>query len=78
MEVETSKKVTSIGVLLFIIIFSKNALSWDDGITHKDLSEYAAESSVLNKDKGDYLRTLGFFRGLKEPIDPKWEIRRSC
>jgi len=60
------RKLTSIGVFLFILIFSKYALSWDDGVTHKDLSRYAAESSTLSKDKGDYLRNIGFNKGLNK------------
>ncbi|MFZ3137181.1 MAG: hypothetical protein WA126_07305 [Thermodesulfovibrionales bacterium] len=60
------RKLTSIGVFLFIIIFSKYALSWDDRVTHKDLSRYAAENSTLSKDKGDYLRNIGFNKGLNK------------
>jgi hypothetical protein len=67
------KKLFFISVTLiisFILNASKNALSWDDGVTHKDLSRYAAESSVLGKSKGDYLKNLGFEKGLNEEI--KW------
>lgn len=57
-------------ITFFSLIASRNALSWDNGVTHKDLSRYAAESSVLDKSKGDYLKNLGFEKGLKEEI--KW------
>ncbi len=60
------RKLTSIGVLLFILTFSEYALSWDNRVTHKDLSRYAAESSVLSKDKGDFLRNIGFNRGINK------------
>jgi hypothetical protein len=49
--------------ILFIslcFIFCGQILAWDDGVTHKDFSEYAAENSPLSKDKGDYLKNLGF------------------
>jgi hypothetical protein len=54
----------------FSIIICEYALSWDDGVTHKDLSEYAAYSSLLRKCKNetdlncDYLKNLGFNKGL--------------
>jgi hypothetical protein len=52
--------------ILFIIIFSIDVLSWDNGATHRDLSESAAKKSVLSDTKGDYLGTLGFTEGLSE------------
>ncbi len=66
-------KKTHISLILFILFyfaFNNIALSWDDGVTHKALSKFAAENSVLDKNKGDYLRNLGFEKGLEEYL--KW------
>ena len=49
-------------------VFCKNVLAWDDKVTHKDLSEYAAEISTLSKDKGDCLKNIGFNSALDEYI----------
>jgi hypothetical protein len=46
--------------------FEKDALSWDNEVTHKDLSSFAAENSVLSKAKDDYMRNCGFNKGLSE------------
>ena len=43
-------------------------LAWDNEVTHKALSEYATESSVLNVNNGNYLKNLGFKFGLKEEL----------
>lgn len=51
---------------LFTGIFCHDVFSWDNERTHKDLSEYAAENSVLDKSKGDYLKNLGFNNALDE------------
>jgi len=67
-----NKKIFIAIVLLIFFgsaLFSK-VLAWDDKVTHKDLSEYAAENSVLDKNKGDYLKNLGFNEGLNEEF--KW------
>lgn len=40
--------------------------AWNDKVTHKDLSEKAAEHSVLSLTKGDYLKKLGLEKGLGE------------
>ncbi len=65
-------KITFIYITLFALfsfVFNgNNAFSWDNKVTHRDLSEYAAVSSVLGKDKGDYLKNLGFDEGLKEEL----------
>ena len=65
-----NKEAFNIATLLFFIcfIFCKDSLAWDNEVTHKDLSEYATESSVLGNDKGDYLKNLGFVQGIKEQI----------
>ena len=64
-------KKTHISLTLFILfglVFNNIALSWDDKVTHKDLSTFAAENSVLSQAQGDYLITLGFNKGLDEPL----------
>jgi hypothetical protein len=58
-------------ILIFLVISSlsgliENALSWNEERTHRFLSEYAADNSALSVDKGNYLRYLGFNRGLDE------------
>jgi hypothetical protein len=68
------KKIVFINVSIFVLIgfiFRQDALSWNAEITHKHLSQYAGENSVLNKDKGDYLKNFGFDNGLKEKF--KWD-----
>lgn len=47
------------------LVLNKNASSWTEE-THANLSEYAGENSVLSKDKGDYLKNLGFDNDLDE------------
>jgi hypothetical protein len=54
--------------LIFSVVICNVAYSWNDDKTHKDLSRYAAQVSVLGADKGDYLQHLGFTKGLKEEI----------
>jgi len=70
------KKIT-IGIMLFILLgFTfNNALSWDDETTHKQLSEYAANNSVLGKTKGNYLKNLGYDDALDTIF--KWGIENS-
>lgn len=71
-------KKTHISLTLFILfgfVFNNIALSWDDSVTHKDLSEYAAGSSVLDKNKGDYLRNIGFVDALDTQV--KWGEEKS-
>lgn len=60
-----TRKLAIISLLVFIIN-SRNSeiFGWDNQITHKDLSQYAADNSVLSK--GDCLKRLGFNAGLSE------------
>ncbi|HDZ62034.1 MAG TPA: hypothetical protein ENH40_02675 [Nitrospirae bacterium] len=51
--------------ILFSLVFGKEALSWIEE-THMNLSKYSAESSVISEDKDDYLKNLGFDKGLGE------------
>ncbi len=58
-----------LGVALVIIcqiVFTEEALSWDNEITHRDISKIAAEGSALSKGTGDYLSKLGLDRALLE------------
>ncbi|MBW1911368.1 MAG: hypothetical protein JRJ11_17805 [Deltaproteobacteria bacterium] len=64
-------KIISVSISFFILIsvvFIGDASSWEGVPTHKDLTGYAAENSVLHKDKGDYLKNFGFEAGLEEPL----------
>ena len=66
-------------LFLFLIISSLtfllgNALSWNEELTHRFLSKYAADISVLSDSKGNYLRYLGFSRGLDEPL--RWNVTK--
>ena len=66
-EKNMNKKVF-VNVILFIfisLVFNKDVLSWTEE-THMNLSKYSAESSVISEDKDDYLKNLGFDKGLKE------------
>ena len=60
--------------VLISIVFNHNALSWTEKI-HKDLSGYAAESSALSKQKGDYLKNIGFDEGLMEEFE--WDVVKT-
>ncbi len=51
--------------LLLSVVFTDYAFPWAEA-THGYLSEYASESSVLNKNKDNYLKNLGFENGLEE------------
>lgn len=53
-------------IVLFGSVFCGNILAWDNDVTHKDLSKYAAENSVLSKGNGDYLENLGINNALDE------------
>jgi len=59
--------ITTIFCLLCIILSHEDCLSWGTN-THKILSQYAAENSILNQK--DFLKGLGFDNGLKH--DLKW------
>ncbi|MDO8281623.1 MAG: hypothetical protein Q7U10_03200 [Thermodesulfovibrionia bacterium] len=44
------KKMVHVGtsaIFFAIFIFYESALAWDNTVTHKDLSEYAADYSIL-------------------------------
>ena len=72
------KKIIFINVSILILIgfiFRQDALSWNAEITHRNLSKYAGENSVLNKDKGDYLKNFGFDNGLQEKF--KWDGNKT-
>jgi len=71
-------KKTSVSLILFMIfglVSNNNAISWDNDTTHMQLSEYAAKNSVLDKNKGDYLKSLGFGDALDTRV--KWGIEET-
>ncbi len=72
------KRLFVAGVLVFCLLallLRDYSIAWDDGVTHKDLSELAAEQSVLGSTMGNYLRTLGFQNGLEEWLQLQPKIR---
>jgi hypothetical protein len=56
--------------LLIFLCSQKAALSWDNEVTHRDISEIAAASSVLSENNGNYLKNIGFDNGLMQEL--KW------
>ena len=51
-------------LVLFFIYFPEGAvLAWDDKVTHRDLSEYAAKNSIISE-RPDSLEKLGFNGGI--------------
>lgn len=62
------KKILAYYMFLSILtlVFSTNGFSWDNEVTHKDLSKFAAENSVLDVSKGNYMKNLGYNFGLSE------------
>ncbi len=69
------KIVYSLIILLSVVVFYKESLSWNENITHRDLSEYAAKYSILGKTQGDRLKDIGFQDGLDENI--RWNKDQS-
>ena len=61
--------------VLFFLIMHGNSLSWDNEVTHKDLSEIAAQNSVLNAQTDNCLKNLGLNKGLKEVF--KWNKKQA-
>ena len=65
------KNIIFIGVIiasLFSLVLNENALAWDNEVTHRDISEIAANNSVLSTSKGNYLKNLGLANGLMQPL----------
>ncbi len=63
------KALIALGLSIsFAPVFCNNILTWHNQVTHKDLSEYAAENSKISKDKGDYLKNVRFNSVLDEFI----------
>ena len=46
-------------IILYTISAKTIVVAWDDEVTHKDISEFAALQSSLDSTKGDYLRQIG-------------------
>jgi hypothetical protein len=71
-------KKSFVGLTLFILLgfaLNNTALCWDNETTHMQLSEYAVDNSILDKDSGDYLRNLGFIDALGTRV--KWGEDKS-
>ncbi|MDA8238768.1 MAG: hypothetical protein M0Z67_00175 [Nitrospiraceae bacterium] len=52
-------------ILVFLSTAYANELfAWDNNVTHRDLSQYAAENSVVGLSKENYLKNLGCSAGL--------------
>ena len=66
-----NKHIVLILLILISFLHSTAAWPWDNTVTHKDLSEYAAQNSVLSKNIGAYLKNLGFNKDLFEEF--LWE-----
>ncbi|MFA5352806.1 MAG: hypothetical protein WC291_01120 [Thermodesulfovibrionales bacterium] len=67
------KRVFYLSLTLFVALTSiicHNAFPWDNEVTHRDLSGFAADFSVLSLSKGNYLSKIGFKEGLSEFL--KW------
>jgi hypothetical protein len=67
---------TSLILFTFFSLLQSGALfAWDNVVTHKGLSEYAAETSILSANNGDYLKNLGFNLGLEEVFT--WGVNKQ-
>ncbi len=55
---------------LFFLTYILQTLvfSWNEDITHRDLSQSAAANSVLSRSKGDYMKNLGLEKGLNQKV----------
>lgn len=58
------KHAAKLLVLAMFILVETGAFAWNEEVTHKDLSRVAAENSSLSKTNGDYLKYIGFSKGL--------------
>jgi len=67
--------IANLLIILHIFSYTHDVFAWNDKVTHADISEYAAQSSVLDKSKGDYLSNLGFTGGLDETF--KWKSEKT-
>jgi hypothetical protein len=64
-------------MLLTVIITAsyETAYSWDDNVTHYNITRYAAGYSTLDVTKGDALKAIGFRDGLNELLT--WRNRET-
>ena len=67
--------IANLLIILHIFCYTQDVFAWNDKVTHADMSEYAAQNSVLDKSKGDYLSNLGFNGGLDETF--KWSSEKT-
>ena len=62
-------------LVLFIFTIYESVLAWDNKVTHRDLSKYASDSSILRscnnaQDQNcDYLKNLGLDKGLIDILE---------
>jgi len=68
------KKITLL-LFAFLGFYSANSWAWNAEKTHKDLSEKAAEYSVLSLTGGDYLKNFGFSKNIEEPLSLNGESK---
>lgn len=59
-------RLRNIGAIFIICLFPVVAFTWDDKVTHKDLSEIAANKSVLGT--SEYLKNIGLSEGLLQRL----------
>ena len=64
-----------VSFVFFFTVFCDYVYSWDNDVTHKDLSRSAAENSILSNANGDYLKNIGVDKGLKESF--KWNKKQT-
>jgi hypothetical protein len=74
MEGKMRKLEMFVTLLCTGLVFATNeSWAWDENVTHRDLSELAAKNSSLGPQ--DYLKTIGFSKGLNEIIAGKEVFR---
>ncbi len=45
-------------IVIAVVLFNTPVLGWDNEVTHKDLTGYAADHSILNTGKGNFLHKI--------------------
>lgn len=61
--------------ILLSLSHAGTTLSWNDALTHKDISRYASEISTLGVNGTNYLKNAGFASGFEEFL--VWGINRK-
>lgn len=61
------KNIMAIWFAIFsFLILDGTGFGWDDKRTHKDITGYAVDNSVLDENNGNYLDKLGFEKAVDE------------